>query len=224
MSRSKAILISYLGVLFFVALIFVGAGRLDFWQGRLYLGLALLGTTISHLLAPAGSTLTEDRAREAASGEGWDKRLLGAFFRASIVMMLVGGMDAGRFEWTGGVPMAVTIAGAGIMLAGQVLFAVARRQNAFFSSTVRLQAERGHTVCDRGVYRMVRHPGYAGMLLSVLAFPLVLNAYWAFVPALGAAAILVVRTRMEDQFLRQSLPGYDAYVQSTPWRLLPGVF
>ncbi len=79
-------------------------------------------------------------------------------------------------------------------------------------------------VCDTGLYRVVRHPGYLGMLLSLLAFPLVMNAYWAFLPALLAAALLVARTVLEDRFLMRELHGYADYAARTKWRLIPGVF
>jgi protein-S-isoprenylcysteine O-methyltransferase Ste14 len=110
------------------------------------------------------------------------------------------------------------------MLLGQVTFAVAKRENVFFSSSVRIQAERGHRVCETGLYRLVRHPGYQGMLMSLLAFPLVMNSYWAFVPAGIGATLLVVRTVLEDRFLVQELPGYVDYANTTRWKLLPGLF
>jgi protein-S-isoprenylcysteine O-methyltransferase Ste14 len=134
------------------------------------------------------------------------------------------GLDSGRFGWTGDVPVGVTVAGAILMLLGQTLFAVAKRENAFFSSTVRIQTERGHQVCDQGLYRVVRHPGYLGMLISLLAFPLVMNSYWAFVPAAIGATLLVVRTVLEDRFLINDLPGYREYANTTRWKLLPGLF
>jgi len=110
------------------------------------------------------------------------------------------------------------------MLGGQLLFAFAKRENEFFSSTVRIQSERGHHVCDTGLYRYVRHPGYLGLLMSLLAFPMVINSYWAFGPALLGAALLVVRTMMEDRMLVDELPGYRGYVARTRWRLVPGMF
>jgi protein-S-isoprenylcysteine O-methyltransferase Ste14 len=223
-SNAKAIVASYAGVLVFAGVVFLAAGTFAYWQGLLYLVLALIGTTISHLLMPPGSTLTGDRARDAAEGQPWDKRLLGAFFLVNLGTFVVAGLDSGRFGWTRAVPIRITILGAAIMLLGQVLFAVAKRQNAFFSSTVRIQSERGHQVCDTGVYRLVRHPGYLGMLLSLLAFPLVMNSYWAFVPAGIGAVLLLVRTALEDRFLRHELAGYDAYAQRTRWKLLPTVF
>ena len=224
MDKMKAIVASYVGVLLFAGLVFLGAWRIAYWQGLLYVVLALAGTTLSHVLVPAGSTITADRAREAKAGRDWDRRLLGALFMANAVTFVVAGLDSGRFGWTGDVSIGVTVAGAALMFSGQVLFAVAKRENAFFSSTVRIQTERGHRVCDTGLYRLVRHPGYLGMLISSLAFPLVMNSYWAFVPAGIGAALLVLRTVLEDCFLTDELPGYADYTRKTRSRLLPGLF
>ena len=222
--KTKAIVSSYVGVLLYSALVFLGAWKIHYWQGFLYVVLAMVGTTMSHVLVPTGSSITGDRAREAQAGRDWDKRLLGAFFLVSVVMFLVAGLDSGHFGWTGGVPIGITVAGAALMFVGQALFAVAKRENVFFSSTVRIQTERGHSVCDKGLYRLVRHPGYLGMLMSLLAFPLVMNSYWAFVPAGIGAALLVVRTILEDRFLIDELPGYKDYADTTRWKLFPGLF
>jgi protein-S-isoprenylcysteine O-methyltransferase Ste14 len=89
---------------------------------------------------------------------------------------------------------------------------------------VRIQDDKGHRVCDTGLYGIVRHPGYLGMLLTLLAVPLVLGSYWAFVPAGVAAILLVVRTALEDRFLSAHLPGYAAYAARTRRKLVPGVF
>ncbi len=94
----------------------------------------------------------------------------------------------------------------------------------FFSSTVRINAERSHLVCDTGPYRLVRHPGYLGMMFSLLAVPLVLGSYWSFIPVGAAAVLLVMRTVLEDKFLFRELPGYADYAAKTKWRLVPMVF
>ena len=163
-----------------------------------------------------------DRASRAHESQDWDKRILGALFLVSVVTFVVAGLDSGRFGWSGPVAMWVAIAGVILMLVGQILFALARRENAFFSSTVRLHD--GHRVCDTGPYRFVRHPGYLGLLLSLLAFRLLMESFWAFIPAAVDALLLVVRTLLEDRFLAAGLPGYAAYAARTRWRLIPGVF
>ena len=223
MSRSGVIARSFVGVMVLALPIFVAAGRWDFWNGWRYVALAVVGTALTHALARGDADLTVDRAARAREGEAWDRRLLGAIFGSTVVMYVVAGLDAGRFGWSGPVAWWVPVVGATVMLSGQLLFAIARRENAFFSSTVRLQEDRGHEVCDRGVYRRVRHPGYTGMLLSILAFPFVLGSYWSLGAALCTAALLVVRTWKEDRFLMERLTGYRAYAERTRWRLVPGV-
>jgi protein-S-isoprenylcysteine O-methyltransferase Ste14 len=223
-TRAKAIVAAYLGVLFFAAFVFLGAWKLAYWQGLLYVGLALTGVTLNQVLARRDSDIAVERIRGAGAGEAWDKRILGAYFLASVVAFVTAGLDSGRFGWSGRVPLGVTVAGVVLMLLGQVVFALAMRENQFFSSTVRLQPERGHRVCDTGVYRFVRHPGYLGMLLSLLAFPMVMGSYWAFVPVGFGEGLLVARTVLEDRLLLRALPGYADYAARTKWQLVPLVF
>lgn len=224
MSQFKAIISSYIGVLVFAAFIFLGAGKWMYWQGLLYVGVALVGTTLNHLLLQKGSTLTAERAAEAQLGEAWDKKLLGLIFLLNLVTFVVAGVDSGRFPRPVEPPLVGVVLGVVLMLAGQVLFAVAKRVNESFSSTVRIIDSRAHPVCTEGPYRWLRHPGYLGLLMSSLAFPLVLEAYWAFIPASLGAALLVLRTYWEDRFLQEKLPGYAQYAAQTRWRLLPGIF
>jgi len=75
--------------------------------------------------------------------------------------------------------------------------------NAFFSTVVRVQSDRGHKVCSDGPYRFVRHPGYVGVL---------------------AGALLVVRTALEDRTLRTALAGYADYAARVRYRLAPGIW
>jgi protein-S-isoprenylcysteine O-methyltransferase Ste14 len=110
------------------------------------------------------------------------------------------------------------------MVLGYALFLWAMASNAFFAEGVRIQQERGHTVTTGGPYRYARHPGYVGAILSQAATPFLLGSAWAIIPAVASAALYVVRTYLEDQTLRQELPGYEAYAQRTRYRLLPGVW
>lgn len=224
MRKSSAVLASYAGVLVYSAFIFLGAWKLLYWQGLLYVCVALAGVTMSHLLARNDSNIAVDRASRASAGEDWDKRILGAYFLLSMVAFVVAGLDSGRYGWSGEVPLVVTFGGVALMLLGQLVFALARRENDFFSSTAAIQSSRGHRVCGTGPYRVVRHPGYLGMLMSLLAFPLIVQSFWAFIPVSGGALLLVVRTLLEDRLLLERLDGYTRYAMGTRWRLIPWVF
>jgi protein-S-isoprenylcysteine O-methyltransferase Ste14 len=107
---------------------------------------------------------------------------------------------------------------------GAALIVWAMRSNRFFSSVVRIQKDRGHTVVEGGPYRFIRHPGYAGMSAFILATPLILGSYWAFAPAAATAAVTVLRTAMEDWTLHNELDGYGDYARRVRYRLLPAIW
>ena len=70
----------------------------------------------------------------------------------------IAGLDSGRYQWSIHFPVSVSCLGFVIVVLGQVIFHIAKSQNTFFSSVVRIQTERGHTVCETGLYKVIRHP------------------------------------------------------------------
>ena len=89
---------------------------------------------------------------------------------------------------------------------------------------MRIQSERGHTVCTTGPYGFVRHPGYVGFIVGSLAAALLLGSLWALVPAAFAGVLIVLRTAVEDRTLRAGLAGYADYARDVRYRLLPGIW
>ncbi len=110
------------------------------------------------------------------------------------------------------------------MLMGFSLSSWVMITTSFFAPTVRIQDERGHTVVSDGPYGWVRHPGYAGWSLALIITPLMLGSFWALVPGTLAVTLLVVRTVLEDRFLREELDGYAEYAQRVRYRLVPGIW
>jgi protein-S-isoprenylcysteine O-methyltransferase Ste14 len=96
--------------------------------------------------------------------------------------------------------------------------------NSFFDSHVRIQTERGHHVVTTGPYAIVRHPGYVSGIMLILSLPLMLESWWALIPACVGAASFVVRTALEDLTLQAELDGYAEFTQQTRYRLLPGIW
>jgi protein-S-isoprenylcysteine O-methyltransferase Ste14 len=136
---------------------------------------------------------------------------------------LVAGLDL-RFGWTQGLADWWNLGGAIVFAAGLELFSWAMMANAYFSTAARIQAERGQTVCKNGPYHFLRHPGYLGAILQSLGIPLLLGSFWALVPGVVAAALMVVRTSFEDRMLQSELTGYSEYAREARFRLLPGVW
>jgi protein-S-isoprenylcysteine O-methyltransferase Ste14 len=107
---------------------------------------------------------------------------------------------------------------------GYALSSWAMLSNPFFSGTVRIQGERGHSVATAGPYHYVRHPGYSGWILANLTTPVALGSLWGLLPGLLVVLGFVVRTAMEDRTLQTELDGYKEYTQQVRYRLVPGIW
>ena len=212
--------------LLLAAILFLSSGRLDWWFAWAYLGIFVLGVCAnSYVILRTNPELIAERARQfTPETRTWDRILATLWGVMSvIVMLLVAGLDK-RFGWSPQIPLAVQLIAMLVYMFGSAFAGWALVSNAFFAGTVRVQAERGHAVVSTGPYRIVRHPGYAGWILSGLATPLMLGSLWALLPALVAELALVARTALEDRTLREELPGYGEYAQRIRYRLVPGVW
>jgi protein-S-isoprenylcysteine O-methyltransferase Ste14 len=154
----------------------------------------------------------------------WDKTLAPLMaFSILFPLVIVAGLDH-RFGWSPVFPPWLTILGLVLTGLGYALAVWALVENRFFSGVVRIQVERGHTVCDSGPYRIMRHPGYAGNILPLAGIVLALSSLWTIIPAAAALIIVVTRTLLEDRMLQEELPGYREYAQRVRYRLLPPVW
>jgi protein-S-isoprenylcysteine O-methyltransferase Ste14 len=214
-------------IVFLPAVIFLAAWTLQWWNAWAYYAAVLVGALSSRLaIALRHPDLLMERgsSMESADAKPGDRLIvLLAALLLPTIGLVVAGLDH-RFGWTAMLPTGVHIAGLAMLAAGYVLGAWAMAVNRFFSAVVRIQKERGHAVVTGGPYRLVRHPSYAGGLLATLGIPLLLNSWWALLPALGVAALTIVRTSLEDHTLQNELPGYAAYARRTRFRLMPGVW
>ena len=82
-------------------------------------------------------------------------------------------------------------------------------------------ANRG--VVMRGPYLLVRHPIYAGCLLTHAAFLVAHPTPWNLAVLLVADTALVVRALIEERMLGTDVK-YQSYCRRVGWHLVPGVF
>lgn len=106
-------------------------------------------------------------------------------------------------------------------VAGQLLFLTAQKQNKYFSSTVRIQTNREHLVCDTGLYKIVRHPAYLGSIIQSIGFPLLFGSLWSIIPISFSILFLITRTVLEDKTLKEELKGYIDYADKIRYKLIP---
>ncbi len=200
--------------------------RWDWWEAWVYAIIAIFGFAISRLLAARRHPdLIAERARimRHENTEPWDRLLAPLAGLGGGLIPLVAGLDE-LFGWSVIFNLPVKILSLVIILAGYVLSSYALIENRFFSGVVRIQKDRGQHVVSSGPYRWVRHPGYAGALLTFFATPFFLDAIWAFIPVVFMTIVLVIRTDLEDKTLQDQLEGYRDYVKRVRYRLLPGIW
>lgn len=200
--------------------------RWNWWQAWVYYVLLVLAFILSRYLANRRHPdILQERASymEHQDTQSWDKLLSPLTAFSSVFIVLVAGLDR-RFGWSGDFSLLLNWIGIFLLAGGYALSSYALIANRFFSGTVRLQEERGHHPVSDGPYRWMRHPGYSGSLLSSIGIPLLLGSAWAFLMVGVALVILVTRTRLEDRFLQDNLPGYQEYARRVRFRLLPGIW
>src|SRR5512137_390198 len=143
---------SLAGTIFFLAVLFISAGRMDYWQGWLYTSISIFSVLLNSLMLINSKELAEERSAVKAGTKSWDKKILGLSAVTLIITYIVAGLDSGRFHWSPAFHWSVVAAGAVLILGGEAVFLTAQKQNKFFSSVMRIQTDRGHTVCDTGIY------------------------------------------------------------------------
>jgi protein-S-isoprenylcysteine O-methyltransferase Ste14 len=155
--------------------------------------------------------------------KSWDKIILVLLLISALGITIVGGLDAGRYGWSSA-PLTLQVI-ALIALAGALALPNwAMMANHFHSGVVRIQHDRGHKVVSGGPYAYVRHPTYAGLVVTGFAAPIALGSLWALVPGALMAVTIIVRTSLEDTTLKNELEGYSDYARRVRYRLVPGVW
>lgn len=205
--------------------LFAGAGRLDWTRGWICVVLYTGGmTAIALVVSRFNAPLMDARAKwRHGDTKRFDKIFLAAFLPLVMIQPAVAGLDAVRYRWSS-MPFGLVYAGAILFAPASALIAWTLAVNRFAETTVRIQADRGHTVITSGPYRLVRHPMYAGAILMYLAMPLILGSAWALAVTGLIVVLLLWRTALEDRTLRNELPGYEEYAARTRYRLLPGLW
>jgi len=210
-------------VVVFVGFIFVNARRLGWTLGWIYVGMVAATLTINlACLLRWNPELIRRRMRFGKFTKVWDM-VWAVLFALAMITIYVVAVKGGRAGVSRD-PGAAWLLGLAIFAPGWTLVIWSMVVNPFFEKTVRIQTDHGHRVIDTGPYAYIRHPGYLGFAGWILSTPLLLASTEAFVPALVAVGLLVIRTALEDRTLHAELPGYAEYATRVRFRLIPGVW
>jgi len=75
----------------------------------------------------------------------------------------------------------------------------------------------GAALRTQGIFGVVRHPIYSGVLLALLGFVIAIGSWWSLVWWLVAIVFFLGKSRWEDSLLRAQHPGeWEIWAQGTP--------
>ena len=212
-----------------VTLAFYGAlAAVLFWLAgtvRLPYFWAVLGAqAVLGLVAVA--TLDTDMMSERMHPRGEDQDRYGRLLLSVLWVgqLAVASLDVGRLHIGDAVPAVLQQLALLVHLVAWLGFYRAVRENRYFSSAVRLQADRGQEVVTSGPYGFVRHPGYSLASFLIVGQGVALGSWLTLIPAMLIVAHLMKRTRMEERILVEKLDGYADYMRAVRYRWIPGVW
>ena len=183
---------------------------------------ALVALTVVCLLAAvialfAGGNISagerEDRGNRWVLAAFGIVTVAGGFLPAYTDRLNLWTLDGDAIRWAG-----VAVCAAGCVLRIYPVYVLGNR----FSGLVAIQP--GHTLVTSGIYGVIRHPSYLGLLVNSLGWAL---AFRSGVGVLLTALLippLLARIRAEERLLRTQFGDeYDEYCTRTS-RLVPGLY
>jgi protein-S-isoprenylcysteine O-methyltransferase Ste14 len=211
-------------LLIMAAAYFITAGSLNIWRAWLYFGIAAVTYFVSSLIfIKYNPGLINERAKERENTRSWDKALLSLYLLIGFIgTHIVAGLDS-RFEWSS-LDIIYMIPGAVLYIVAALIQIKSMLANKYFEATVRIQSDREQQVVKDGPYKIVRHPGYASVLLSFIAIPFMIGSLYGLICTAAVFIIMFTRTALEDKMLQKELPGYSQYAREVKFRLIPGIW
>ncbi|MGZ5908176.1 MAG: methyltransferase family protein [Reyranella sp.] len=218
MSKFGLALVSIAGVLVFLGLAVLGWGGFGPFfanPARIALVIATVAMVVAALFSAGNlsSGEREDRSNRWIIGALGLLGLLGAWLPAYTDRKEFWVLDGDAVRWLG---VALYVAGGALRL--WPVFVLGHR----FSGLVAIQP--GHTLVTSGVYGVIRHPSYLGLLVSVLGWALAFRSGVGILLTALNIPPLLARIHAEEKLLSTQFGSeYDAYRARTS-RLIPGIY
>jgi protein-S-isoprenylcysteine O-methyltransferase Ste14 len=210
--------ITVVGMLAYLGLAILGWGSFAaFFSHPALIALVIVGFVLAGVALFSGGNLSpgerEDRGNRWVLAAFGVIGLLLAYLPAYTDRTDVWTLDGDAIRWLG-----VALFAAGGALRIWPVFVLGRR----FSGLVAIQP--GHTLVTRGVYGVIRHPSYLGLLVNSLGWALAFRSGVGVLLTAFTIPPLIARIRAEERLLSAQFgEAYDAYRSRTS-RLIPGIY
>jgi protein-S-isoprenylcysteine O-methyltransferase Ste14 len=214
----KLVFLTVVGSLGYIGLAILGSGGFAaFFSHPALIALTIVGFVLTGVALFSSGNLSsgerEDRGNRWVLAAFGVIGLLMAYLPAYTDRMEFWTLDGDAVRWLGVVLF--TVGGA---LRIWPVFVLGHR----FSGLVAIQP--GHTLVTSGIYGVIRHPSYLGLLVNSLGWALAFRSGVGVLLTALTIPPLVARMRAEETLLRTQFGGgYDAYRRRTS-RLIPGIY
>jgi protein-S-isoprenylcysteine O-methyltransferase Ste14 len=160
-------------------------------------------------------------------GHFWRTRIRAAFWIAGLGAWTCGlaFLIIFRGRWLApGPPLVLpTIAGVVFVVADLLLFSRAAKDMGYMSLVGHAELTQSMELKLGGIYKHVRHPRYAGMILSMLGGCLLAGTLWSWMLAAIWLPCVLACIFLEERELRHRFgPAYDEYSKAVP-RFFPRI-
>jgi protein-S-isoprenylcysteine O-methyltransferase Ste14 len=202
--------------------LFLSAGTIHYWQAWLYLVVNAVSSVLLTLYIVKDPVLLEGRMSAGPSSEQRPIQTIIVLCTGipAVAAFIVPALDR-RFGWSN-MPSSVSIIGVVLLVISFWMVYRVFKENSFGSSTVRVV--EGQKVISTGPYAIVRNPMYSSATVYFVAMSFALGSYWGLIPAILTILGLVWRLSDEEEFLANSLDGYNEYRAKVRWHLIPRIF
>ena len=195
----------------------VPAGTFNFWQVYVYIGILVIPMIFVLFYFLKNDPLFLERRTRAREKEKAQKIIQIVFSLIFLSGFVIPGLDK-RFGWSD-IPIYIVLITDIIILLGYLLIFFVFRQNSYASRIV--EVDKSQKVITTGLYSIIRHPMYLGVLIMYIPSPIALGSYWGLIPMATIPLAIVFRILNEEKVLSKDLPGYKEYCQKTRYRLIP---
>jgi protein-S-isoprenylcysteine O-methyltransferase Ste14 len=190
-----------------------------------YGGLAMAGSAYLAVRRPASFAV---RQQGAIAAKAKKQPLIDAIGLIGYLAFALGwlvfiALDVVRLHLMPAPSGAVAAGGLIAVILGLTIGYTAFAQNPFAAPSIHDQSGEGQRVIDSGLYGVVRHPFYAGMLLVYVGAALWLGSSAGAIAAIGFLVLTLARVVIEERWLRAHVAGYGDYARRVRGRLIPYV-
>jgi protein-S-isoprenylcysteine O-methyltransferase Ste14 len=209
-----------IGAIILGILIFLPAWTLNYWQAWVFIVVFLVSVNaIGVYLSLKDPALLERRKKVGPAAEQNPiQKIIMAVSILSILGVMVFSAFDHRFGWSP-TPGVVSLVGDALVALGLLINYFVFQQNSFGGSTV--EKYEGQQVISTGLYGLVRHPMYMGVLVMIVGLPLALGSWLGLWILVLTVPGLILRILDEEKLLQKELPGYPEYLQKVRYRLVP---